>query len=188
MIRKFEKNENGDRRDYVMADVAIEADFCLKVSGDSMKGARILDGDRVFIRKQDQVENGAIAAVVVNNDSEATLRRIHYNSEKRVLILKPANPAYEDLRAILNNTYLQEGQAMINTKEPKELNNTGKMVGEIFQEFNDMTLLELQHIYPVLKKDIESLGINEKVRTFVDGIAKYYMIKKGGAECNLLHR
>ena len=27
MIRKFEKNENGDRRDYVMADVAIEADF-----------------------------------------------------------------------------------------------------------------------------------------------------------------
>ena len=77
---------------------------------------------------------------------------------------------------------------MINTKEPKELNNTGKMVGEIFQEFNDMTLLELQHIYPVLKKDIESLGINEKVRTFVDGIAKYCMIKKGGAECNLLHR
>ena len=33
---------------------------------------------------------------------------------------------------------------MINTKEPKELNNTGEMVGEIFQEFNDMTLLELQ--------------------------------------------
>lgn len=56
---------------------------------------------------------------------------------------------------------------MINTKEPKELNNTGEMVGEIFQEFNDMTLLELQHIYPVLKKDIESLGINEKVRTLV---------------------
>lgn len=55
MIRKFEKNENGDRRDYVMADVAIEADVCLKVSGDSMKGARILDGDRVFIRKQDPV-------------------------------------------------------------------------------------------------------------------------------------
>lgn len=97
MIRKFEKNENGDRRDYVMADVAIEADFCLKVSGDSMKGARILDGDIVFIRKQDRVENGSIAAVVVNNDSEATLRRIHYNSEKRVLILKPENPAYEDL-------------------------------------------------------------------------------------------
>ena len=62
-----------------------------------MKGARILDGDRVFIRKQDRVENGAIAAVVVNNDSEATLRRIHYNSEKRVLILKPENPVYEDL-------------------------------------------------------------------------------------------
>ena len=33
----------------------------------------------------------------MNNDSEATLRRIHYNSEKRVLILKPENPAYEDL-------------------------------------------------------------------------------------------
>lgn len=80
-----------------MAGTNINADFCLRASGDSMVGARILDGDIVFIRKQDMVENGEIAAVVVNNDSEATLKRLYYYPDKGVLILKPENPAYEDL-------------------------------------------------------------------------------------------
>lgn len=62
-----------------------------------MIGARILDGDIVFIRQQDMVDNGEIAAVVVNNDSEATLKRLFYYQEKGLLILKPENPAYEDL-------------------------------------------------------------------------------------------
>ena len=61
-----------------------------------MVGARILDGDIVFVKKQDMVENGEIAAVVVNNDSEATLKRLYYYKEKGLLILKPENPAYED--------------------------------------------------------------------------------------------
>lgn len=91
------KYTNEDRESYVMAGTNINADFCLRASGDSMVGARILDGDIVFIRKQDMVENGEIAAVVVNNDSEATLKRLYYYPDKRVLILKPENPAYEDL-------------------------------------------------------------------------------------------
>lgn len=41
-----------------MAGTDIKADFCLRASGDSMVNARILDGDIVFIRKQDIVENG----------------------------------------------------------------------------------------------------------------------------------
>lgn len=91
------KYTNEDRESYVMAGTNINADFCLRASGDSMVGARILDGDIVFIRKQDMVENGEIAAVVVNNDSEATLKRFYYYPDKGLLILKPENPAYEDL-------------------------------------------------------------------------------------------
>lgn len=91
------KYTNEDRESYVMAGTNIYADFCLRASGDSMVGARILDGDIVFIRKQDMVENGEIAAVVVNNDSEATLKRLYYYPDKGLLILKPENPAYEDL-------------------------------------------------------------------------------------------
>ena len=91
------KYTNEDRESYVMAGTNIKADFCLKASGDSMVNARILDGDIVFIRQQDMVENGEIAAVVVNNDSEATLKRLFYYQEKGLLILKAENPAYEDL-------------------------------------------------------------------------------------------
>lgn len=73
----------------------IEADFALRCSGDSMTGARIMDGDIVLIKKQDMVENGEIAAVIIEN--EATLKRIMYFKEKNTLILKPENPRYEDL-------------------------------------------------------------------------------------------
>ena len=85
-----------DRESYIMAGTDIKADFCLKAKGDSMINARICDGDIVFIRKQDMVENGEIAAVVVNNESEATLKRLYYYKERATLILKPENPIYED--------------------------------------------------------------------------------------------
>ncbi len=88
---------NEDRESYVIAGTDIKADFCLKAKGDSMINARILDGDIVFIRKQDMVENGEIAAVVVNNDSEATLKRFFYYAEKNMVILKAENSAYEDM-------------------------------------------------------------------------------------------
>ena len=88
------KYTNEDRESYVMAGTNIKADFCLKASGDSMINARILDGDIVFIQQQDMVENGEIAAVVVNNDSEATLKRFFYYQEKALLILKAENPAF----------------------------------------------------------------------------------------------
>ena len=91
------KYTNEDRESYVMSGTNINADFCLKASGDSMINARILDGDIVFIQRQDMVENGEIAAVVVNNDSEATLKRVYYYQDKGLLILKADNPAYEDL-------------------------------------------------------------------------------------------
>lgn len=97
---------NEDRESYVDAGTNVKADFCLKAKGNSMINARIHDGDIVFIQRQDIVENGEIAAVVVNNDSEATLKRFYYYRERSTLILKPENPAYEDL--IFQNEELNE--------------------------------------------------------------------------------
>ena len=72
-----------------------DADFCLIAKGDSMTGARIHDGDQVFIQQTDLVENGEIAAVVV--DGEATLKRLYFYPEEEKLILSPENPAYDPL-------------------------------------------------------------------------------------------
>jgi repressor LexA len=68
----------------------VHADFCLKIKGDSMIGARINDGDIVFIRKQPDVENGEIAAVLI--DGEATLKRVY--KKNGALVLQAENPKY----------------------------------------------------------------------------------------------
>lgn len=81
--------------DYVTASADLDVDFCLKAKGDSMIGARIYDGDLVFIRKQPSVNNGEIAAICI--DDEATLKRVYYYPEKNKLVLNPENPAYEPL-------------------------------------------------------------------------------------------
>ena len=84
-----------DRESYVMAGANIRADFCLKAKGDSMTGTRIMDGDIVFIRKQDMVEDGEIAAVVIDDD--ATLKRVYYDREAGIIQLVAENPAYKPL-------------------------------------------------------------------------------------------
>lgn len=71
------------------------ADFCLTAKGDSMIGARIFDGDEVFIRSTDMVNNGDIAAVVV--DDEATLKRVYYYPEEQRIVLAPENPNYQPM-------------------------------------------------------------------------------------------
>lgn len=81
---------------YVEAGADIQADFCLKAKGDSMIGARIYDGDIVFIRQQDMVEDGEIAAVLI--DDEATLKRVYYDREAGVLQLFAENPHYKTMR------------------------------------------------------------------------------------------
>lgn len=78
---------------YIEAGGNIKADFCLKAQGDSMINARIFDGDIVFIKQQPEVENGAIAAVVI--DEEATLKRVYKTSD--TITLTAENPAYPPL-------------------------------------------------------------------------------------------
>ncbi len=67
--------------------------FALHVVGDSMTGASIKNGDIAVIRRQDRVEDGEIAAVLI--DSEATLKRVFLLSDS--LVLKSDNPDFEDL-------------------------------------------------------------------------------------------
>ncbi len=69
------------------------ADFCLRVKGDSMIGAGIKDGDIVFIRKQDSVDDGEIAAVLV--EDEATLKRVYITDDAVTLISE--NPKYKPM-------------------------------------------------------------------------------------------
>jgi len=86
-------------------------DFCLRVKGDSMIGARILDGDLVYIRQQPDVENGEIAAVLIDNE-EATLKRVYKINGS--IILRSENPAYQDL--------------VFNKKETRDIKIIGKAI------------------------------------------------------------
>lgn len=68
----------------------IKCDFTLICKGDSMINARINDGDIVYIKQQSQVDNGEIAAVLIDN--EATLKRIYIYDDK--VVLQPENTKY----------------------------------------------------------------------------------------------
>ena len=93
---------------YVESTTKINADYALKVHGDSMIGARIHDGDYVFIRIQPEVENGEIAAVRIGDS--ATLKRVYFYREKSLLILKAENPEYEDM--IYQDSELEDVQIL----------------------------------------------------------------------------
>lgn len=76
---------------YVNCPKNIRADFALTCKGDSMINARIFDGDIVYIRQQKTVDNGEIAAVMV--EGEATLKRVRLFQDH--LVLEPENPLYK---------------------------------------------------------------------------------------------
>lgn len=78
---------------YVSMPVDAKGTFALKCKGNSMINARIFDGDIVYIREQPDVENGEIAAVLIDN--EATLKKV-YKYENRIE-LRPENPTFEVL-------------------------------------------------------------------------------------------
>lgn len=78
---------------YVDVPDFTHADFALTCQGDSMINARVMDGDIVYIRLQPEVENGEIAAVLI--DGEATLKRVYYQKGK--IILQPENNNYPPL-------------------------------------------------------------------------------------------
>jgi len=84
-----------EHESFAAVNSSLDADFCLRAKGDSMVGARIYDGDIVFIRSQAMVDNGEIAAVII--DDEATLKRVYFYPDEQKLILSPENPRYAPL-------------------------------------------------------------------------------------------
>lgn len=79
--------------DYINMPEETRGTFALRCKGDSMINARIFDGDIVYIREQVDVENGEIAAVLIEN--EATLKRVYKNENS--VELRPENPMYKPL-------------------------------------------------------------------------------------------
>jgi len=78
---------------YAAADVPDpERHFYLRVKGDSMCNARIMDGDLVLIRQQDTAESGQIAVCMLDGE-DATLKRFRRQGD--IVILQPENNAYE---------------------------------------------------------------------------------------------
>lgn len=68
-----------------------DCDFTLVCEGDSMTGARICDGDIVYIKQQPTIENGQIAAVLIDG-VEKLLKRVYITEDS--IILQAENPAY----------------------------------------------------------------------------------------------
>lgn len=64
--------------------------FYLEVTGNSMIGARIFPGDLVYVKRQNQIENGQIGVVLVGD--EATLKRVYFEGDR--MILRAENEAY----------------------------------------------------------------------------------------------
>jgi repressor LexA len=67
--------------------------FCLRVKGDSMIDAGILDGDMVLVRQQNNAENGEIIVAMMGD--EATVKRFFRMRDK--VKLQPENPSYEPI-------------------------------------------------------------------------------------------
>lgn len=89
---------NEEHETFIDANADLDADFCLTAKGDSMINARIFDGDLLFVKSQNTVENGEIAVVLIEN--EATVKRVYYDKENNVITLVPENPTHKPLRYI----------------------------------------------------------------------------------------
>ena len=75
------------------------ADYLLRVHGDSMKDAGILDNDLLAVHSTQQAENGQI--VVARIDEEVTVKR--FRRRGSIVRLLPENPAYEPIRIDLKD-------------------------------------------------------------------------------------
>jgi repressor LexA len=90
--------------------------FALRVKGDSMKDVGILPGDIAVLNRQQDVGDGEIAAVLL--DEDATLKFVHRRS--KTVVLRGANPDFPDI--------------IIRNDESRSLRILGKYVGLIRQQ------------------------------------------------------
>ena len=85
-------NEEESCDGFFVLDKSIRADFCLEARGDSMTDAGIDDGDRVFLRKTTEYEDGRIYGVLMKGEDLASLKRVYRLEDK--LMLQPCNSEY----------------------------------------------------------------------------------------------
>jgi len=85
--------QNIDDHLMLSPDIAQEGWFLLKVRGDSMINAAILDGDLVLVRPRQEASNGQIVVALV--EDEATVKRFHRENGRVELLAE--NPAYETI-------------------------------------------------------------------------------------------
>lgn len=67
--------------------------FGLKIKGDSMNALRICDGDIIIVKRQDTVENGDIAVVLVDKEN-ATVKQFFQEGSKITLVPRSTNPEH----------------------------------------------------------------------------------------------
>lgn len=89
-----------DVGEFVGAD---ESTFALRVEGDSMTDAGIYDGDLAIVRRQSELRERDIGVLIV--DGETTCKFIHHEPDE--IVLRPANPAYAEIRIPRNHPALE---------------------------------------------------------------------------------
>lgn len=107
-------NQNYDNLFQIDEDLA-KPDFSLTARGDSMIDVGINDGDIVFFKNTPQVENGKIAAVIIDNTT--TLKRFFKHEHE--IILQPENKSYSPI-------IIREGDG-------QEVRVLGEMVGMYYK-------------------------------------------------------
>jgi len=85
--------ENIEEMIQLPKDWAPAGAFLLKVQGNSMEGAHILDGDYVLVHPQETAVNGEIVVALIGD--EATVKRFYRTD--RGISLKAENPAYRPI-------------------------------------------------------------------------------------------
>lgn len=103
---------NEEHEYYVKAGTKIKVDYALVAQGDSMINARIYDGDLVFLRKDQEIVDGDIYAVAI--DDEITLKRVYRYPDQGIVQLVAENPKYRPM--------------IFSEKDGKALNIIGKAV------------------------------------------------------------
>lgn len=76
--------------------------FALRVQGDSMNALRINDGDVLIVRRQEEVEDGEIAVVLVDGE-DATVKRFYRDGRHITLMPQSTNPQHQPQRYDLKN-------------------------------------------------------------------------------------
>lgn len=80
---------------YTLTDLNGGAEyFAPRVKGDSMNAARIQEGDVLIVRRQEEVENGEVAIVMVGDD-DATVKRFYSTGNTVTLMPQSTNPKHQ---------------------------------------------------------------------------------------------